>query len=67
MNIPGVHVCGCQHLYGLWMKEAAFPELGTPARQDRAWQAQQSSCTLVPTPQEKWSECLVTEGVMTCD
>lgn len=57
----------CQHLYGLWMKGAALPELGTPARQDRAWQAQQSSCSPVPTPQEKCSESLVTEGVMTCD
>lgn len=53
VNIPGEHVCGCQHLYGLWMKAAACSELGTPARQHWAWQAQQSGCSLVPAPQEK--------------
>lgn len=67
VNIPGVHVRGCQHLYGLWMKEAACSELGTPARQHWAWQAQQSGCCLVPAPQKKESGFLATERFMTCD
>lgn len=67
VNIPGVHVRGCQHLYGLWMKEAACSELGTPARQHWAWQAQQTGCCLVPAPQKKESGFLATERFMTCD
>lgn len=61
-----VHVCGCQHLHGLWMKESVCSELGTPARQHWAWQAQQSICSLVPAPQKKESGFLTTERFMMC-
>lgn len=53
VNSPGVHIRGCQHLYGLWIKESACSELGTPARQRLARQAQQSGCSLASAPQKK--------------
>lgn len=65
VNIRGVHICGCQHLYDLWMKESACSELGIPARQHWAGQAQKCSCSLILAPQKRKPVFLATEGVMT--